>query len=85
MQLLQDIHHLFDYALELYCENQYVLKIVKNPIFHARMKHVEYHYHCIKEKVLQRYIEMKYIRTKDQIVDIFIKELNGLKFEEFRT
>ena len=27
---------------------------------------------------------MKYIRTKDQVTDIFIKELSGSKFEEFR-
>ena len=34
--------------------------------------------------VLQGNIRMKYIKTKDQVADIFMKRLDGQKFEEFR-
>ena len=83
IQFLQDLHQTSNYIVKLYYDNQSTVKIAENPIFHARTKHVEVHYYFIKEKVLEGHIEMKYIRTKDQIVDIFTKELGGSKFEEF--
>ena len=36
------------------------------------------------EKKYFKDIEMKYIKTENQVADIFTKGLNGLKFEEFR-
>ena len=35
---------------------------------------MEVYHHFIRKKVLQRHIEIKYIKTKYQIVDIFTKE-----------
>ncbi|KAA0037956.1 glutamate receptor 2.8-like [Cucumis melo var. makuwa] len=59
------------------------LRLAENPIFHARTKHVEVHYHFIREKVLQEEIEMKPIKTEDQIVDIFMKGLPATKHTKF--
>ena len=84
MQLLQDLHQSFDYTVELYYDNQLTIKIAKNPIFHARTKHVDIHYHFIREKVLQGHIKMKYIKTKNQVIDMFTKGLSGSNFEKFR-
>ena len=53
--------------------------MAKNSVFHARMKHG----HFIIEKVLQGEIEMKAIRTDDQVTDIFTKGLGAEKFKEF--
>ena len=63
--LLQNLHQSSNYVMELYYDNKSVIQLVKNLIFHARTKHVEVHYHFIKEKVLQGHIQMKYIRIKD--------------------
>ncbi|XP_062074936.1 secreted RxLR effector protein 161-like [Humulus lupulus] len=57
----------------------------KNPIFHARTKHVEVHYHFLREKVLQEEIEMQQINTNDQVTDIFTKGLSTTKFSKVRT
>ena len=35
----------------LKCDNQSALKLAINPIFHAKSKHIELHYHFIREKV----------------------------------
>jgi hypothetical protein len=32
------------------CDNQSAIKLVKNPILHARTKHVELHHHYIRER-----------------------------------
>lgn len=58
--------------------------LAKNPVFHARTKHVEMHYHFIREKVLQGEIKRTYINTKGWVADVFTKGLNFSKFEEFR-
>ena len=84
MQLLQYLHQSSDCAVELYCDNQLAIKIAKNPIFHGRTKHVEVNYHFIRKKVLQGHIEFKYIKTEDQITNIFIKRPGVSKFEHFR-
>ena len=51
MQLLKDLHQPTKYAPPLYCDNLLAVRLAENPIFHARTKHVEVHYHFIKEKV----------------------------------
>ena len=83
IQLMKDLHQLVNYGVLLYCDNQSAVCLAKNPLFHARTKHVEVHYHYIREKVIQGEIEMKAIRTNDQVADIFIKGFGAIKFAEF--
>ena len=49
MQLLKDLHQPTEYAPPLYCDNLSAVRLEKNPIFHARTKHVEVHYPFIRE------------------------------------
>ena len=58
MQLMKDLEQPVDYAVPLYCDNQSAISLVENLVFHVRTKHVEVHYHFIREKVLQDEIEM---------------------------
>ncbi|KAL5567911.1 hypothetical protein UlMin_024486 [Ulmus minor] len=53
IQLMNNLHQPVDYAVPLYCDNQSAIRLAENPVFHARTKHVEVHYHFIREKVLQ--------------------------------
>lgn len=52
-------------------------------MLHARTKHVEVQYHFIREKVLEEKVELRQIKTGDQIADIFTKGLSSNKFEVF--
>ncbi|XP_062114249.1 uncharacterized mitochondrial protein AtMg00810-like [Humulus lupulus] len=52
MQLMKDLHQFTDYAVPLHCDNQSAIRLAENPVFHARTKHVEVHYHFLREKVL---------------------------------
>ena len=53
------------------------------PKFHARTKHIEVHYHFIKERVLDGDIDLTYVRTDEQVADIFTKALGAEKLRRF--
>ncbi len=54
-------------------------------MFHARIKHIEVHYHFIREKVLVGAIDLIYVSTKDQVAHIFTKVLGVEKHHRFRN
>ena len=83
-QLLKDLHQLVDYGVKLSCGNQLVIRLAENPMFHARTKHVEVHYHFVRKKVLRGEIRLEQVKTDDQVAEIFTNGLGGPKFEKFR-
>ena len=54
-----------------------------NLIFHDKSKHIEIQYHFIHDKVQKGAVELQYIPTDDQIVDVLTKPLHRTKFEYF--
>ena len=52
-------------------------------MFHARTKHIEVHYHFVQERVLDADIDLKYVRTDEQVADIFTKALGAEKLRHF--
>jgi hypothetical protein len=54
-------------------------------MFHTRTKHIEVHYHFIREKVLAGEIDLIYVSTEDQVADIFTKVLGTKKHCRFRS
>lgn len=66
--------------IHLHCNNVGAIKLVKNPIFHARTKHIEISHRFVKERVLNGEISLSYILTNDQPTDILTKPLGKLKF-----
>ena len=59
----------------LYCDNTSAINISKNPVMHAKTKHIAIKYHYVRELVEDKQVKMKYIHSKEQIVDIFTKTL----------
>ena len=58
--------------------------LASNPTFHARSKHIEVHYHYVREKALSKDVEIKFIKTKDQVADMFTKFLDASKLKGFK-
>uniref|UniRef100_A0A1Y1N3K4 Reverse transcriptase Ty1/copia-type domain-containing protein n=2 Tax=Photinus pyralis TaxID=7054 RepID=A0A1Y1N3K4_PHOPY len=71
--------------VQLYVDNQSAIKLVKNPIFHKRTKHIDVRYHFIKEKFQNGDIKIEYVRSEDQLADILTKPLVSVKFNKLRT
>jgi hypothetical protein len=66
------------------CDNTSVISVVKNPVFHKRMRHLERRHHFLRDHVEKRDIEMRYIDTERQLADIFTKPLNSSRFAALR-
>ena len=67
----------------IYCDNLSSIHLAKNPVFHARTKHIEVHYHFVRERVLSGEVELTHVSTDRQIADIFTKPLGLDKLRYF--
>ena len=63
--LLGDLGVHVDERAVIYCDNLSSIQLARNPVFHARTKHIEVHYHFIWERVLARDIDLVYIGTDE--------------------
>jgi KUP system potassium uptake protein len=66
------------------CDNQSSINLAKNPIFHARTKHVDAQFYFDSEKLQSNEIVLMYCNTCENTADIFTKPLGKIKFEQFR-
>jgi hypothetical protein len=78
---------LFDLEMEatvILCDNQSCIKMIENPVFHDKSKHIEIRYHYIRDIVQRGAIKLQYVSTNEQVADVLTKPLSRVKFEHFR-
>ncbi len=68
----------------IYYDNISSILLANNRVYHARTKHIEVHYHFIREKVLAKEIDLIHVSIEDQVADIFTKALGVKKLKKFR-
>ena len=69
---------------DLCIDNKSAFEISQNPVYHRQTKHIEVRYHFIRNCVEENKVMLKYVRTDDQLADLFTKLLGITKFLEFR-
>ena len=79
-ELIEEFIENFDLCID----NKSAIKISRNPIYHARTKHIEVRFHFIRNSVEEDKVKVKYIRTEDQLADLFTKPLGITKCLKFR-
>uniref|UniRef100_A0A2N9HT16 Reverse transcriptase Ty1/copia-type domain-containing protein n=1 Tax=Fagus sylvatica TaxID=28930 RepID=A0A2N9HT16_FAGSY len=75
---------LFDPPI-LWCDNVSALAIALNPVFHARTKHIEVDFHFIRERVIRKDLQVKFVSTVDQLANIFTKGLSSPRFQDLQS
>jgi hypothetical protein len=68
----------------LWCDNLGAKYLTKNPVFHARTKHVEIDFHFVCEQVTKKLLEVRFISTSDQLADSFTKPVSADRLRAFK-
>jgi len=68
----------------IFCDNNSVISLSKNSMFHNRMKHIDTKFHYIRELVHNGEIVLQHCRTQEQVADILTKPLGQKSFEFLR-
>jgi hypothetical protein len=66
-------------------DNQGCIALAKNPVYHARTKHIDVRYHFVRERVEADEITMEYCPTREQLADALTKPLQGDAFVRCRA
>jgi hypothetical protein len=72
-------------AARLLCDNVGATYLSANPVFHARMKHIEVDFHFVRERVARKLLDIRSISIKDQLADGFTKPLGKWLLIQFRN
>lgn len=62
----------------IYEDNQACILLTKNPQHHSRTKHIQIHFHGVREYVANGEMVFTYIPTKQQLADMFTKGVSGV-------
>lgn len=84
-RLLSDIGYLQHRPTPLFSDNQSAIRLVLNPEFHKRTKHIDVVFHLIREFQEKAEIDVRYVPTKTQLADILTKSLPADLFKTLRT
>ena len=71
--------------MPMQCDNQVSILIIGNSNFHEHTKHIEIHYHYIRDDVIFVVIYTPYVTSSHQLVDVFMKSLTGISYDTTYT
>src|SRR5438477_7855715 len=69
----------------LYSDNQSAIALAKNPVSHARAKHIDLRHHFIREAILDKIVWLQHIPTSEMTADSLTKALGREKHEKCAT
>ncbi|XP_019091164.1 PREDICTED: uncharacterized protein LOC109128745 [Camelina sativa] len=84
IQWLMELLPVFDIVhkepVSFYCDNESAIKILKNPVFHERTKHIKNDCHIIRDAFQSSELTLVSVSTKEQVADFLTKALGRIQF-----
>ncbi|KAM1651788.1 hypothetical protein ACFX1X_004522 [Malus domestica] len=77
--LLKELSMSQEEPTEIYVDKS-AIALAKNPIFHNRSKHIDTRYHYVRECITRKDVQVEYVKSQDQVIDIFTKPLKQKDF-----
>ena len=68
-----------------WCANTGALHLSANSVLHARTKHIEIDLYFIREKIVDKVVEVRHDPSYHQIVDCFTKAISSSRFPILRA
>lgn len=65
--------------VEIQCDNQSALTLAATDSFRARSKHIDVRHHYIRDKIVDKSINLVYTPTEEMVADSLTKAVNGPK------
>nr|GEW75021.1 retrovirus-related Pol polyprotein from transposon TNT 1-94 [Tanacetum cinerariifolium] len=85
-QVLWIQNQLLDYeynfmSTKIYIDNNSVICIVKNPVYHSKTKHVEIRHHFIRDCFEKKLINVDHIHTDENVAGLLTKPFDAGRFQ----
>ena len=71
-----------DQPTDLFSDNQSAIALTRNPVSHARAKHIDIRHHFVRDAIQDRIIWVQYIPTTEMTADSLTKALGREKHEK---
>ena len=69
--------------MKVYCDNVGAIGMTNHGTLKSRTKHVDIRYHFVRQHVASGELEINFIRTNDNVADLFTKNLGTELHEKF--
>lgn len=82
--LIKELLNLKDVPTTLHMDNQNAICLVKNPVYHKRVKHIDVRFHYVRERYAAKEFSLEYVASDEQQADILTKPLPRQQFQHNR-
>ncbi|GJW98668.1 putative ribonuclease H-like domain-containing protein, partial [Tanacetum coccineum] len=85
-QVLWIQNQMLDYGFnfmntKIYIDNESTIRIVKNPVYHSKTKHIAIRHHFIRDAYEKKLIQVLQIHTDDNVADLLTKAFDVSRFQ----
>ena len=65
-------------------DNSLAIALAKTQVFHDRNKYIDTRFHYLRDCITNKEVEAKYVKTQEQVADIFTKPVEYDVFTKIR-